>query len=157
LPPGSGRLRRDTSSFDTDRHTEYRRWLQDALNGEEPVALLEPVLAAVLRIATHPSIFRPPTPRAVVETFTDACLAAPAALALRAESRHWSIFRQLCRRADCRGNLVQDAYLAALAIEHQCLRNDRPRFCPLPSAPLAASARRRPQDRQPRLIDRPSR
>jgi toxin-antitoxin system PIN domain toxin len=106
---------------DTDRHPEYRRWLQDALNGEEPVALLEPVLAAVLRIATHPSIFRPPTPRAIVETFTDACLAAPAALALRAESRHWSIFRQLCRRADCRGNLVQDAYLAALAIEHQCV------------------------------------
>jgi toxin-antitoxin system PIN domain toxin len=106
---------------DTDRHPEYRRWLQDALNGEEPVGLLEPVLAAVLRIATHPSIFRPPTPRAIVETFTDACLAAPAALALRAESRHWSIFRQLCRRADCRGNLVQDAYLAALAIEHQCV------------------------------------
>jgi toxin-antitoxin system PIN domain toxin len=106
---------------DTDRHAEYRRWLQEALNGEEPVALLEPVLAAVLRIATHPSIFRPPTPRAIVETFTDACLAAPAALALRPESRHWSIFRDLCRRADCRGNLVQDAYLAALAIEHQCV------------------------------------
>jgi uncharacterized protein len=106
---------------DTERHAEYRHWLQEALNGEEPVALLEPVLAAVLRIATHPSIFRPPTPRAVAEAFEDACLTAPAAVALRAESRHWSIFRDLCRRADCRGNLVQDAYLAALAIEHQCL------------------------------------
>lgn len=106
---------------DTDRHPEYRGWLQGALNGDEPVALLEPVLAAVLRVATHPSIFRPPTPRAGAEAFVDTCLAAPAALALRAESRHWSIFRELCRRADCRGNLVQDAYLAALAIEHQCV------------------------------------
>jgi uncharacterized protein len=106
---------------DTERHAEYRHWLQEALNGEEPVALLEPVLAAVLRIATHPSIFRPPTPRAVAEAFEDACQTAPAAVALRAESRHWSIFRELCRRADCRGNLVQDAYLAALAIEHQCV------------------------------------
>jgi toxin-antitoxin system PIN domain toxin len=106
---------------DTERHAEYRQWLQEALNGDEPVALLEPVLAAALRIATHPSIFRPPTPRAVAEAFEDACLTAPAALALRAESRHWSIFRDLCERADCRGNLVQDAYLAALAIEHQCV------------------------------------
>lgn len=106
---------------DTDRHPEYRDWLQGALNGDEPVALLEPVLAAVLRVATHPSIFRPPTPRAGAEAFVDACLEAPAALALRAESRHWSIFRELCRRADCRGNLVQDAWLAALAIEHQCV------------------------------------
>jgi len=106
---------------DTERHAEYRHWLQEALNGDEPVALLEPVLAAVLRIATHPSIFRPPTPRAVAEAFEDACLTAPAALALRAESRHWSIFRDLCQRADCRGNLVQDAYLAALAIEHRCV------------------------------------
>lgn len=106
---------------DTERHAEYRQWLQEALNGEEPVALLEPVLAAVLRIATHPSIFRPPTPRAVAEAFVDACLVAPAALALRSETRHWSIFRDLCRRADCRGNLVQDAWLAALAIEHQCV------------------------------------
>ena len=106
---------------DTDRHTEYRQWLQQALSGLEPVALLEPVLAGVLRIATHPAIFRPPTPRGVVEAFVDACLAAPAAVALRADTRHWPVFRELCRRADCRGNLVQDAYLAALAIEHQCL------------------------------------
>jgi hypothetical protein len=106
---------------DTDRHAEYRHWLQEALNGDEPVALMEPVLAAVLRIATHPAIFRPATPRPVAEAFEDACLSAPAALAVRAESRHWSIFRDLCGRADCRGNLVQDAYLAALAIEHQCV------------------------------------
>lgn len=106
---------------ETERHDEYREWLQDLLNGDEPVALFEPVLAAVLRIATHPSIFRPPAPRAVAEAFVDACLSAPAAMALRPDARHWTIFRELCRRADCRGNLVQDAYLAALAIEHQCV------------------------------------
>lgn len=106
---------------DAERHVEFRDWLHGALNGAEPVALFEPVLAALLRVGTHPAIFRPPTPRAVVDAFVDACLAAPAALALRPESRHWSIFRELCRRADCRGNLVQDAYLAALAIEHQCM------------------------------------
>lgn len=105
---------------DSDRHAEYRRWLEAALNGTGPVALFEPVLAAVVRIATHPGIYRTPAPRTVVESFVDGCLAAPAAIAVRAESPHWPLFRELCERADCRGNLVQDAYLAALALEHNC-------------------------------------
>lgn len=32
--------------------------------------------------------------------------------------RHWELFESLCRRVRARGNLVPDAYLAALAIEH---------------------------------------
>lgn len=106
---------------DADRHGEFRSWLQDTLNGVEPVALFEPVLATVLRVATHPAIFRPATPRARVEAFLDACLEAPAALPLRADGGHWRLFNNLCAQADCRGNLVQDAYLAALAIEHDCV------------------------------------
>ena len=106
---------------DSERHAEYRAWVQAALNGREPVALFEPILAVVMRVATHPGVFRPPTPRAVVEAFIDACLAAPSAVACRAEPGHWALFRELCARADCRGNLVQDAYLAALAIEHDCV------------------------------------
>ncbi len=106
---------------ESDRHVEYRAWLQSALNGFERVALFEPVLAAVMRVATHPAIYRPPTPRDTIEAFVDACLVAPAALPLRAESGHWPLFRSLCARADCRGNQVPDAYLAALALEHDCV------------------------------------
>ncbi|MFN2445001.1 MAG: TA system VapC family ribonuclease toxin [Vicinamibacterales bacterium] len=102
------------------RHPEYHAWLQGALNGTETVAMFEPVLAAVMRIATHPGIFKPPSPRERVEEFVDACLAAPAAVAVRAEASHWAIFRDLCARVDCRGNLIQDAYLAAMALEHNC-------------------------------------
>ena len=105
---------------DSERHREYRAWLQRALSGGERVGLMEPVLVSVLRIGTHPKIYRTPAPRASVEAFLDACLAAPAAMAIRADTGHWSIFRHLCVQADCRGNLVQDAYLAALALEHNC-------------------------------------
>lgn len=105
---------------ESERHAEYHAWLQDALNGAETVALFEPVLAAAMRIATHPGIFKPPSPRESVEAFVDACLAAPAATAVRAGLGHWAIFRDLCARVDCRGNLVQDAYLAAMALEHNC-------------------------------------
>jgi uncharacterized protein len=105
---------------ESERHAEFRQWLLDVLNGGERVALFEPVLASVLRVATHPNIYRTPTPRRVVEAFIDGCLSAPAAVALRAEAAHWTMFRELCTRSDCRGNLVQDAYLAALALEHNC-------------------------------------
>jgi toxin-antitoxin system PIN domain toxin len=105
---------------ESERHQEYRTWLHRVLDGPGQVGLFEPVLAAVLRIATHPKIYRTPAPRAIVESFLDGCLTAPAAVALRADARHWSIFRSLCTEADCRGNLVQDAYLAALALEHNC-------------------------------------
>ena len=105
---------------ESDRHVAFHRWLQDALNGPEPVALFEPVLASVLRIATHPGIYRTPAPRVVAQDFVDRCLEAPAAVAMRADTQHWGLFHEMCERADCRGNLVQDAYLAALALEHNC-------------------------------------
>jgi len=43
---------------------------------------------------------------------------APAVVAMEPGSRHWSLFAKLCRQVTARGNTVPDAYLAALAIEH---------------------------------------
>ncbi|NWG14661.1 MAG: PIN domain-containing protein [Acidobacteria bacterium] len=68
--------------------------------------------------ATHRAICRAPTPRAIVEGCIAAMLDAPAPAALRAGDRHWELLLELRRKADCRGNLVQDAYCAAFAIEH---------------------------------------
>lgn len=34
--------------------------------------------------------------------------------------RHWNIFADLCRTAGVKGNLVQDAWFAALAMESGC-------------------------------------
>jgi toxin-antitoxin system PIN domain toxin len=105
---------------ESDRHVEYRAWLEKTLEGDEPVALFEPVLAGVLRIGTHPAVYRTPPPRGVVEAYIETLIAAPAAMTLRAGDHHWALFLALCRKADCRGNMVQDAYLAALALEHGC-------------------------------------
>lgn len=105
---------------ESERHGEYKAWLETALAGPQRVALFEPVLAGVFRIATHPGIYKTPAPRERVERFLDASLSASSAVALRAGERHWTLFRELCRRTDARGNVVQDAYLAALALEHNC-------------------------------------
>src|SRR5204863_8873510 len=103
---------------DSDRHEAFKAWLEHVLNGAEPVLLFEPALCAVLRIATHPAIFRPPAPRANVERFIDTVVTAPASVRTRPTDDHWPAFRRMCQLADCRGNLVQDAYFAAMALEH---------------------------------------
>src|SRR5688572_6151309 len=64
---------------ESERHEEFRGWLESALGAAERVALFEPVLASVVRIATHPGIYRTPAPRTSAEAFVDACLASPAA------------------------------------------------------------------------------
>ena len=61
-----------------------------------------------------------PSPLSSALAFVDALLNQPNAVVLRPGARHWAIFSSLCRAAEARGNLVADAYHAALAIEHGC-------------------------------------
>jgi len=94
-----------------------RAWLQAALIGDEPVAISELVLSGFVRIVTHPRVFDPPDDVPSALAFADAVLAQPAAVRVAPGENHWRIFSDLCRAVDARGNLVPDAYLAALAIE----------------------------------------
>ncbi len=101
-------------------HSRYREWLLIALRGDEPVGLADTVLSGFLRIVTHRGIFRPPTPPEEAIAFVDALVESPTTALLQPGPRHWSIFRNLCLETGARGNLVADAYLAALAIENGC-------------------------------------
>ncbi len=100
----------------TDDHPRYRAWLQAAASGEEPLGIADVVLNGVVRIATHPRVFAKPAPLDAALGFAAALHAAPAAVPVRADDRHWAIFERLCRSADARGNLVADAWLAALVV-----------------------------------------
>lgn len=66
---------------------------------------------------THPGVFKPPTPIGQALAFADALRGQPNAVAIAPGPRHWPIFNRLCTESGARGNLVPDAYLAALAIE----------------------------------------
>jgi toxin-antitoxin system PIN domain toxin len=103
---------------DVDRHEEYRTWLDGARAGHEPLGVSGVVLSGFLRVVTHPKVFREPTPSGVALEFANAVRESPAAIAVEPGRRHWSIFQDLCRETEARGNDVADAYLAALAIEH---------------------------------------
>jgi toxin-antitoxin system PIN domain toxin len=53
-------------------------------------------------------------------TFVRAIRDAPNAVAIEPGPRHWDLFERLCVQGGAKGNLVADAYLAALAIESGC-------------------------------------
>lgn len=78
------------------------------------------MLSGFIRVATHPRVFDPPAPLGRALEFTDALRAAPGVVIVTPGERHWEIFERLCTGSGARGNLVADAYLAALAIEAGC-------------------------------------
>jgi len=52
--------------------------------------------------------------------FCRVLLEQPNATVVTPGQRHWQIFEALCRESKATGNLVQDAWFAALAVESGC-------------------------------------
>ena len=100
------------------RHQPARVWLEELLSGEETVAFAWSVLLAVARLSTHASIFlRPLSPDEALDLI-DGWLARPSATVVHPTERHAAVLRELLIPLGAAGNLVSDAHLAALAIEH---------------------------------------
>jgi toxin-antitoxin system PIN domain toxin len=93
-------------------------WLTSLLSGNEPVALAWMTITAFLRISTHPGLSDPPMTAARAIEVVSSWLEHPIISILEPGPNHWPIFRRLLLETPARGNLVTDAHLAALAIEH---------------------------------------
>ena len=102
---------------DADRHEEYRAWLEGVLRGPSAYGLSDLVLSGFIRVVTHPKAFVRPTPLARALDFVSTLRDRELRVSVRPGRRHWAIFQSLCREVETRGNLVPDAWLAALAIE----------------------------------------
>jgi toxin-antitoxin system PIN domain toxin len=98
-------------------HERYRSWLHGIVNGDETFGIVDSVLSSVIRVVTNPRIFNPPSSIERALGFTNQLRGAPNAALVTPGARHWDIFVRLCHEANVRGDLVPDAYLAALAIE----------------------------------------
>ncbi len=101
-------------------HERYRGWLLGLANGEEAYGLASIVLSSFIRIVTNPRIFRPSSPLDLALEFAERLLMPAHCVVVRPGARHWGIFTRICRESGAIGNLVPDAYLAALAIEQGC-------------------------------------
>jgi uncharacterized protein len=95
----------------------YRAWLEGALAGPEPVALVTPVLAGFLRVVTNPRVFTHPSSLDDGLAFVDAVLSAPAAVVPASSQRVAALLAAVCRRAGATADRVPDAYLAAIAFD----------------------------------------
>lgn len=83
----------------------------------EPFGVADIVLSGFLRITTHPKIFKPPSPLESAMEFVAALRSQPNCTVVAPGPDHWQIFADLCKMTEAHGNLIPDAYLAALAIE----------------------------------------
>jgi toxin-antitoxin system PIN domain toxin len=75
------------------------------------------VLAGFLRVVTHPRVFHKPTPLKTALNFMSEIRDRSNCIPISPGPRHWEIFLRLCQAVNARGNLIPDAYFAALAIE----------------------------------------
>lgn len=104
----------------SDHHRAARTWWDAQLSGTSPVALCWPVLTAFVRIATNPRLHKRPL------TLIESCerlrswFDQPCLCVIQPTDNHWPIFQRALISAKAIGNLVSDAHLAALAIEHNC-------------------------------------
>ena len=105
---------------DTADHELCRRWLNEIVNGEARYGMSPQVLSGVIRIVTHPKVFIQPSGLSEVSRFCSILLELPQCVVIQPGARHWRIFTHLCAAGDARGNLVPDAWFAALAIELGC-------------------------------------
>lgn len=103
---------------DSPDHQRCRAAVESLVASRPAFALSGLALSGFLRVVTHPRIFNPPASLAQALAFCDFLTGQPHAVMLRPGARHWEIFTDLCRESNARGNLVADAYHAALALEH---------------------------------------
>lgn len=143
----AGRQRPDLRlRTDSENHAQYKAWLESVINGSAAYGVAPQVLSGVVRICTHSRIFARPSSPADAFEFCRVLLEQPNATVITPGERHWAIFENLCRQAKATGNLIQDAWFAALAIESGCewLTTDRDyaRFPRLAWRPPAVTRRR---------------
>jgi hypothetical protein len=100
------------------QHERARSWLDERLNGRPRVGLPWASLIAFLRLVSNPRVFERPEPLERAWRQVEDWLDCEPAWTPTPTDRHRDILSRTITHAGGRANLVPDAYLAALAIEH---------------------------------------
>ncbi len=105
---------------DEKRHTHYKKWLEELINGPQPFALSILVAVGFVGIVTTPRIFSAPTPLPTALGIIEQIQAHPRCRVAVPGSDHWEKLAQLCRACKAKGKLIADAQHAAMAISEGC-------------------------------------
>lgn len=103
---------------DAPLHAKAQAWLESALSGAEIIGFAWNVILAFLRLSTRPAVFPHPLQPDEAFELAESWLRQPCSLVVQPGDRHLAILRGLLVPLGTGGNLMSDAHLAALAIEH---------------------------------------
>jgi toxin-antitoxin system PIN domain toxin len=107
------------SRSDHPHHRIALPWLEQALVANTPLASIEilPVVASgFLRLATHPKVFKHPTPLKDATRFLDALLAQPGVEMGSLGAQDWQHCAAVCKAQGLTGNAIPDALIAGAVL-----------------------------------------
>ncbi len=99
-------------------HALCKSWLQEAFKEKRPLAVSSAVLCAVVRVSTNVRKIIDGPDLAAALDFADWFRSQRSVAVIEPGAYYPRLFRECCLAADASGNLVSDAHLAALAMEH---------------------------------------
>jgi toxin-antitoxin system PIN domain toxin len=102
----------------SEHHAIARSLLTECVEGPAAWAIPWPCVYEFLRVVTHPRVFSPPVPLDVALSDLAQILASPTLLLLSETDRHAEVMQRVVRQAGATGNLLHDAHIAALCVEH---------------------------------------
>ena len=100
------------------QHAQARAMLEGLAMGDTPWALPWPCVYEFLRVITHPRVFDPPTDLDRALEDLESLFASPSLVMLGEGPAHAGHLRRMVDGGRTTGNLVHDAHIAALAVEH---------------------------------------
>jgi toxin-antitoxin system PIN domain toxin len=102
----------------TPHHRKARDLVRACAEGGEAWAIPWPCIYEFLRVVTHPRVFHPPVRREVALADLRAVLQSPSLVLLSETTRHAEVMDKVVRASGATGNLIHDAHIAALCLEH---------------------------------------
>lgn len=103
---------------DMDKHSAAVEKLRTLSEGLQPWALPVFCIGEFLRVVTHPRVFTPPSTLADALSAIDGLLESPSIQILTPSSNFWSFFSNTLQEGQATGNLVFDAQIVAVCVEH---------------------------------------
>jgi toxin-antitoxin system PIN domain toxin len=103
---------------DSPQHERALAWWTSALTGAEPIGFPWSTVLGFVRLVTHPRIFTAPLDAAAAVDLVQGWAALPHVLTIEPTPRHLPLLRGVLDQLGTAGNVVTDAHLAVLTMEH---------------------------------------
>jgi hypothetical protein len=100
------------------QHAQARAVLAELAEGGVPWAIPWPCVYEFLRVVTHPRVYHPPVPLRRATDDLRRILDSPTLVVLHETPNHAEVMFRILQESEVTGNLIHDAHIAALCLEH---------------------------------------